>query len=99
MGSVKLVVALLLATVLVVFGAQNTQAVTLHFLLFKLPAEPLVLALSTAVFLGAVLAWIVTAPGRFRGRRERRGLEGQVQAQQQVAARQNQELLPPEHRW
>jgi uncharacterized integral membrane protein len=98
MNSVKLIVALLLGTVLVVFGAQNTQAVTLHFLLFKLPSEPLVLALSAAVFLGALLAWIVTAPGQLRRRRERHGLEGQVQAQQQAAGLQNQELVPPEHR-
>jgi len=81
MGSLKLIVALLVATVLVVFGAQNTQAITLHFLMFKVPAMPMVLALFAAVLLGALLGWIVSVPGRFRGMHERRGLRGQVEAQ------------------
>ena len=78
MSSLKLIAALLVAIVLVVFGAQNTQAVTFHFLMFKAPSAPMVLALFVAALLGALLAWIVSAPGRFRRMRERRGLQGQV---------------------
>lgn len=92
MGSLKLIVALVIATVLVVFGAQNTQAITLHFLMFKLPSAPTVLALFVAVLLGALLGWIVTAPDRFRRRRELRGLKGQVQAQSETT--DEHKLLP-----
>lgn len=94
MGSLKLIAALLVATVLVVFGAQNTQAITLHFLMFKVPAMPMVLALFAAVLLGALLGWIVSVPGRFRGMHERRGLRGQVKAQAELT--RNQAQLPAE---
>ena|SRR5947209_854438 len=96
MGSFKLIAALLVATALVVFGAQNTQAVTLHFLMFKVPAMPMVLTLSAAVLLGALLGWIVSVPGRFRGMNERRGLRGQVKAQAAVA-KDHQAQLPVEN--
>jgi uncharacterized integral membrane protein len=68
--------------VLVAFGAQNTQSVTLHFLVFKAPSMPMVLALFAAALLGALLALIVSAPDRFRRMRERRGLRSQVTAQE-----------------
>jgi uncharacterized integral membrane protein len=80
MSSLKLIAALLVAIVLVVFGAQNTQAVTFHFLMFKAPSTPMVLALFVAALLGALLGWIVSAPGRFRRMRERQGLQGQIAA-------------------
>jgi uncharacterized integral membrane protein len=86
MNSPKLFVGLILAIVVVVFGAQNTQAVTFHFLVFKVPAVPLVLPLFAAILLGALLAWAVTAPGRFRGMRARKGLESQVAAHQRSDA-------------
>ncbi|MDQ2744608.1 MAG: lipopolysaccharide assembly protein LapA domain-containing protein [Chloroflexota bacterium] len=85
MSSLKLIAALIVAIVLVVFGAQNTQAVTFHFLMFKAPSTPMVLALFLAALLGALLGWIVSAPGRFRSMRERRDLQGQVAAHQQEA--------------
>jgi uncharacterized integral membrane protein len=94
MNSLKLIIALLAATVLVVFGAQNTQAVNPHFLVFKVASMPMVLALFAAVVLGALLGWIVSVPGRFRGMRERRGLCGQVKTQVAAAAAQDQTLLP-----
>jgi uncharacterized integral membrane protein len=94
MGSLKLIAALLVATVLVVFGAQNTQSVTLHFLMFKVPSMPLVLALFAAVLVGALLGWIVSVPGRFRGMQERRGLRGQVKSHGKGAATQDDTLLP-----
>jgi len=76
MSSLKLIAGLVVATALGVFGAQNTQAVTFHFLMFKVPSVPMVLALFVAAVL---LAWIVSAPGRFRRMRERRGLQGRLQ--------------------
>ena len=97
MSSLKLLAALLVATVVVVFGAQNTQAVTLHFLSFKLPSAPMVLGLFAALVLGALLGWIASAPGRFRRMRERRGLQGQVKAQEQAAARQERNRAPSTH--
>jgi uncharacterized integral membrane protein len=93
MNSLKLIAAFLVAIVLVVFGAQNTQAVTFHFLMFKAPSAPMVLALFLAALLGALLGWIVSAPGRFRRMRERRGLQGQVAAHERAdaaAARSNE---------
>lgn len=84
MSSLKLITALLVATVLVVFGAQNTQAVTFHFLMFKAPSAPMVLALFVAALLGALLGWIVAAPSLFRRMRERQGLQAQVAAHERA---------------
>jgi len=86
MSSLKLIAALLVAIVLVVFGAQNTQAVTFHFLIFKAPSAPMVLALFVAALLGALLGLIVSAPGRFRRMRERRGLQSEVAAHERADA-------------
>ena len=80
MNTMKLIVALVIAAVLVVFGAQNTQLVTFHFLTFELGPAPVILAVFAAAIAGALLAWIVSAPGRFRGMRRRRDLEHQVAA-------------------
>ena len=84
MNTFRLVAGLIVLTIVVTFGAQNTQTVTLHFLMFKVPSAPLVLALFAAVVLGALLGWIVSAPGRFRRMRERHHLEGQVVAQERA---------------
>lgn len=81
--SMKLIVGLILATALVVFGAQNTQSVTFHFLMFDVGPAPVLFAVFTAAIVGAVLAWIVSAPGRFRGMRRRRDLEHQVTVAQE----------------
>jgi uncharacterized integral membrane protein len=86
MNSLKLVAAIVCATIVVVFGAQNTQRVTFHFLMFSVPSAPMVLALFLAALLGALLGWIVLAPGRFRNMRERRGLREQVAAQAESPA-------------
>lgn len=92
MTSLKLIALLIVLALVVVFGAQNTQTVTIHFLMFKVPAAPMVLALSVAVLLGALLGWITSAPGRFRRMRQRRGLQSQVAAHEQaaVAAKETQ---------
>lgn len=101
MNSPKLFAALLLATAVVVFGTQNTQAVTFHFLMFTVPSIPLVLPLFGAILLGSLLGWGVAAPGRFRGRRVRRALESQVAAHQQsdaVAAHERSDALASHER-
>jgi uncharacterized integral membrane protein len=86
MSSPKLFAALLLATAAVVFGAQNTQAVTFHFLVFKLPPVPLVLPVFGGVLIGALLGWVVSVPGNFRRMRQRRGLQSQVAAHDRTDA-------------
>jgi uncharacterized integral membrane protein len=83
MSSLKLIAGLMLASSLVVFGAQNTQSVTFHFLMFEAGPAPVVFAVFAAALLGVLLGWIVSAPGRFRGMRRRRDLEHQV-----IAARE-----------
>jgi uncharacterized integral membrane protein len=80
MNITTLLLSLVLAMAVVAFGAQNTQAVTFHFLLFKVPAVPLVLPLFGAVLAGALLGWIVSVPGRLRRMRTRHGLEGEITA-------------------
>ena len=81
----KLIIGIIVAAVLVVFVAQNPQIVTFHFLMFKIPSAPMVLALFAAALLGALLGWIVSTPGRFRRMRERRGLRGQIAAHDHAA--------------
>ena len=86
MPSMKLIVGLILAMALVVFGAQNTQLVTFHFLMFDAGPAPVIFAVFAAALVGALLSWIVSAPGRFRGMRRRRDLEHQVAAAERAAA-------------
>lgn len=80
MNSAKLIAGLVVAIVLVVFGAQNTQAVKFHFLMFSAPSVPMVFALFLAALLGALLALIVAAPARIRRMRERHDLQSHVAA-------------------
>lgn len=85
MNIVKLVVGLLLAAALVVFGAQNTQSVSFEFIAWETPSVPVVLALAIAVLVGVLLAWIISVPGRFRGMRRRRSLQHEVDAHERAA--------------
>lgn len=86
MNVLKLILGLLLAAALVVFGAQNTQSVSFHFIAWETPAVPVVLALAIAVLLGVLLSWIVSVPGRFRGMRQRRSLQHEVEAHERSNA-------------
>ena len=61
-----LVGALILAGVLALFGAQNTEAVTLHVLWFSARAMPLSLAILGGAVIGVVLSLLVGLPGRVR---------------------------------
>ena len=84
----NLITALAVATVLVVFGAQNTQSVTFHFFMFDLGPAPIVFAVFVAAFLGAAVGWLFSVPGSIRGDRSRRHLEQEVT----VAHQQNVEV-------
>jgi len=66
MVQVALLLALILAGVLALFGAQNTEAVTLHFLWFTARAMPLPLAILGGAVIGALLSFLVGLPGRFQ---------------------------------
>lgn len=66
MGQVTIVLAVLLAVVLAVFGAQNTEMVTLHFLGFTARALPLSLVILGGAVIGALLSFLVGLPGRVR---------------------------------
>lgn len=81
MNAVYLIVGLLLGIVLVAFGAQNAQPVTLYFFQWNTQAVPLVLALGAAMLLGVLLTLVMSVPGRLRGRRERQELRRQLEAQ------------------
>ena len=71
MVQLTLILALLLAGVLALFGAQNTEAVTLHLLWFSASAMPLSVAILGGALLGALLSALVGLPGRVqRARRE-----------------------------
>jgi uncharacterized integral membrane protein len=78
MPPIKLAIALILSCVLAVFGAQNTQSVTFYFLTFELGPAPVILAVFIAALVGALLSWIVSAPGQFRGMLRRRQLEPEL---------------------
>ncbi|MDA1009974.1 MAG: LapA family protein [Chloroflexi bacterium] len=86
MNVLKLILGLVLAAVLVVFGAQNTQSVAFHFIAWETPSVPVVLAIAIAVLMGVLLSWIVSVPGRFHGMRQRRSLQHEVQAHDRVTA-------------
>jgi uncharacterized integral membrane protein len=92
----KLIVWLVLATGLVVFGAQNTQSVTFHFLMWNLGPAPVIFAVFAAAVVGVLLAWIVSAPARFRGMRRRQKLEREVVAAHEApaAVTRSEEIRP-----
>ncbi len=81
MTIVVLIVALFIAVLLVLFGAQNAQPVSLHFFSWESSSVPLVLALGVALFLGALLTFVVTLPGRLNAWRERRGMQYRLDEQ------------------
>lgn len=66
MAQVALVLALILAGILALFGAQNTETVTLHFLWFTARSMPLSLAILGGAVIGALLSFLVGLPGRVR---------------------------------
>lgn len=66
MVQVTVLLALILAGVLALFGVQNTAAVTLHFLGLTARAMPLALAIVGGAVLGGLLSVLGGLPGRVR---------------------------------
>lgn len=67
MGQFTVLLALILAGALALFGAQNTATVTLHFLWFTAQGLPLSLVILGGAVIGALLSFLVALPGRVRG--------------------------------
>jgi uncharacterized integral membrane protein len=102
MRTVVLIVMLLVAILLVIFGAQNTQLVSVHFLMIDTSSVSLALVIVISTAIGAVLASLIGVWGSirrgFRGRRidqQKAALEARgVDLETHVAAleRENAEL-------
>jgi len=73
MRTVVLILTLLVAILLVIFGAQNTQLVSVHFLMIDTGSVSLALVIIISAVIGAVLASLIGVWGSirrgFRGRR------------------------------
>jgi uncharacterized integral membrane protein len=82
-NTVSLVVGLFIGILLVVFGAQNAQLVSIHFFGWQTSSVPLVLALGLALLVGMLLSFILSIPSRFQGMRQRRALQRRIDAQEQ----------------
>ena len=59
MPQITVILALILVGVLAIFGAQNTEAVTLHILWFTAHKVPLSLTILGGAVIGAVLSFFV----------------------------------------
>src|SRR5581483_11817646 len=66
MARFTLILALILAGALALFGAQNTEPLTLHFLWFTARSVPLPLAMLGGAIVGALLSLLVGLPDRAR---------------------------------
>jgi uncharacterized integral membrane protein len=75
-----LIFALLVAILLVIFGAQNTQLVSVHFLMIDTGSVSLALVIVISAVIGAVLASLIGVWGSIR-----RGFRGRRANQQKVA--------------
>ena len=75
-----LLISLILALVAVAFSLQNTEAVTIHFLLFEYQTS-LVLVILGGLAIGAVLALVASIGPRMRRARHTRQLQDTVAAQ------------------
>ena len=82
MAPIKLIAVVILTTIVVILGAQNTQSVTFHFLVFALGPAPVVFAVFLAAVIGLAVGWLVSLPGQLHGRSTRRGLEQQIRTEQ-----------------
>ena len=80
MRTVVLILVLLVAILLVIFGAQNTQLVSVHFLMIDTGSVSLALVIVISAVIGAVLASLITVWGSIR-----RGFRGRRADQQKVA--------------
>jgi uncharacterized integral membrane protein len=74
MKRITLILALILVGALALFGAQNTETMTLHFLWFTTRSVPLPLAMLGGAVVGALLSFLVALPDRARRTIARGGL-------------------------
>ena len=95
MSIVILIIGLVVGILLVLFGAQNAQPVSLHFFGWDSASVPLVLALGVAMLVGGLLTLIVSVPGRVHGWRERRALQREVETQHRAAVPPQAPPAPP----
>lgn len=96
MARITLALALILAAVLALLVAQNTDAVTLHFLWSTHKAVPLSLALLGASVLGALIGLLIGIPGQFRNTRGQGELTRRT-ARQEALITQLQTGMTDEH--
>jgi len=75
---VILVVVIILALLLAIFGAQNYQRVDITFTNMTIHAVPLYAVMLVSVLVGILLATIIGARSRISGRLQRRKLEKQI---------------------
>lgn len=75
-----LLISLILALVAVAFSLQNTEAVTIRFLIFEYQTS-LVLVILGGIAMGAILALIASIGPRLRRSRQMRQLQDTVAAQ------------------
>jgi uncharacterized integral membrane protein len=80
MRMVVLIFMLLVAILLVIFGAQNTQLVSVHFLMIATGSVSLAVVIVISAVIGAVLASLIGVWGNIR-----RGFRGRRANQQKVA--------------
>jgi uncharacterized integral membrane protein len=80
MRTVILIFMLLVAILLVIFGAQNTQLVSVHFLMIDTGSVSLSLVIVISAVIGAVLASLITVWSSIR-----RGFRGRRAGQQKAA--------------
>ena len=102
MRIVILILMLVVAMLLVIFGAQNTQLVNVHFLMIDTGYVSLSLVIVISAVIGAVLASLLTVWGSirrgFRGRRadqqqaDREARSGELEARVAALERENAEL-------
>jgi uncharacterized integral membrane protein len=62
MAQITLLLALVLASVLALFGVQNTETVARHFLRFPARSTPLALAVLGGAVIGALLSLLAGLP-------------------------------------
>jgi uncharacterized integral membrane protein len=102
MPIVILILMLIVAMLLVVFGAQNTQLVNIHFLMIDTGYVSLSLVIVISAVIGAVLASLLTVWGSirsgFRGRRANKqqadlaARSGELETRVAALERENAEL-------
>lgn len=91
MRTVLLILMVLVAMLLVIFGAQNTQLVNVHFLMIDTGYVSLSLVIVISAVIGAVLASLLTVWGSIRRRfRDRRADKQRAELQARSIALETQ---------